>query len=161
MSLAASLICCVLAFGSQAKADKAEPIRVYVFTAQSASGQHADEEKGRLDAVREIRDALEKKKGLTIVSDRSDATVVVEVIGREEREGAMGGFGGKTVTRMGDTIIRLHVMSRGEESDLKGMGQGTWGRAARDAADRVVKWIGRQSRGSVKPPSTLITDPVA
>jgi hypothetical protein len=161
MSVAVSLICCVLAVGSQAKPDKAEPIRVYVFTAQSPGGQHADEEKGRLDAVREIRDALEKKKGLTIVADRGDATVVVEVIGREEREGAMGGFGGKTVTRMGDTIIRLHVTSRGEESDLKGMGQGTWGRAAKDAADRVVKWIGRQSRGSVKPPSTLITDPVA
>ena len=53
-------------------------------------------------------------------------------------------FGGKAVTRMGDTIIRLHVKSGDQESDLKGMGQGTWGRAAKDAADRVVKWIARR-----------------
>ena len=45
---------------------------------------------------------------------------------------------------MGDTIIRLHLKSGDEESDLKGMGQGTWGRAAKDAADRIVKWIARR-----------------
>jgi hypothetical protein len=161
MGVGGSLIFCVLALGASVQVDKAEPVRVYVFTAQAAEGQRSDDEKGRLDSVRELREALERKKGLTIVSDRSDATVVVEVLGREEREGPMGGFGGKTVTRMGDTIIRVRVTSGREESDLKGIGQGTWGRAAKDAADRIVKWIGRQSRGSVKPPSTLITDPVA
>jgi hypothetical protein len=162
MSGGASLILGVLAIGPSVQVDKAEPVRVYVFTAtQTAGGQRSDDEKGRLDSVRELREALERKKGLTIVSDRSDATVVVEVLGREEREGAMGGFGGKTVTRMGDTIIRVRITSGPEESDLKGIGQGTWGRAAKDAADRIVKWIGRQSRGSIKPPSTLITEPVA
>ena len=45
---------------------------------------------------------------------------------------------------MGDTIIRLRLKSGDEESDLKGMGQGTWGRAAKDAADRIVKWIARR-----------------
>ena len=43
-----------------------------------------------------------------------------------------------------DTIIRLHVKSGDEEADLKGMGQGTWGRAAKDGADRFLKWIARR-----------------
>src|SRR5437762_7316314 len=134
----------LLVFWAQPAAPgKAEPVRVYVFTATSATGQHTDEEKGRLDAVREMRDALGKKKGLTIVNDRSEATVLVEVVGREDREGPMGGFGGKAVIRMGDTMIRLHVTEGHADVDLKGIGQGTWGRAAKDAADRIVKWIAR------------------
>jgi hypothetical protein len=54
-----------------------------------------------------------------------------------------GGFGGKMITPLGDTIIRMHISSGDRESELKGMGQGTWGRAAKDAADRVLKWIAR------------------
>jgi len=146
MNRVAGLLLAGLAVWPTTVPDKAEPVRVYVFTARSASGQATEEEKGRLDAVREMRDALAKKKGLTIVNERSAATVLVEVVGREEREGAMGGLGGKTVTRMGDTIIRLHVTEGDAQTDLKGIGQGTFGRAAKDAADRVTKWIARAQR---------------
>jgi hypothetical protein len=48
---------------------------------------------------------------------------------------------------MGQMIIRLHVTTGApdnEEVELKGTGQGTWSRAAKDAADRVLKWIARQ-----------------
>ena len=110
----------------------------------AASGEHTPEEQGRLEAVRDVRDALEKKKGITLVNDRADANLTIEVVSREQREEPGGGFGGKSLTRMGDTIIRLHLKSGDEESDLKGMGQGTWGRAAKDAADRIVKWIARR-----------------
>jgi hypothetical protein len=125
--------------------DKMTTVRAFVYTATGASGQPTAEEKGRLDAVRDMCDALEKKKGITLVNSREDANLLIEILSREQREepGA-GPFGGKSVTRMGDTIIRLHVKSGGEESDLKGMGQGTWGRAAKDAADRIVKWIARR-----------------
>jgi hypothetical protein len=127
-------------------ADKVTTVRAYVFTATGASGQHTAEEQGRLDAVKDVRDALGRKKGITLVNSRQDANLLVEVVSREDRAepGAVGPFGGKTVTRMGDTIIRLHLKSGDEESDLKGIGQGTWGRAAKDAADRVVKWIARR-----------------
>ena len=127
-------------------ADKATTVRAYVFTATGASGQHTPEEQGRLDAVKDVREALEKKKGITLVNTREDANLSIEVLSREAREdpGAAGPFGGKQVTRMGDTIIRLHLKSGDEESDLKGIGQGTWGRAAKDAADRIVKWIARR-----------------
>lgn len=125
-------------------ADKQTTVRAFVYTATSTSGERTPEEQGRLDAVRDVREALGRKKGITLVSNRADANLVIEVLGREQREAPNGGFGGKTITRMGDTIIRLHLRSGDEESDLKGIGRGTWGRAAKDAADRVLKWIARR-----------------
>jgi hypothetical protein len=124
--------------------DKVTTVRAFVYTATGASGQPTPEEKGRLDAVRDMREALEKKKGITLVNTPETANLMIEVMSREAREEPSGGFGGKSVTRMGDTIIRLRVKSGNDESDLKGIGQGTWGRAAKDAADRVVKWIARR-----------------
>jgi hypothetical protein len=125
-------------------ADKVTTVRAFVYTATGASGEHTAEERGRLDAVRDLRDALGRKKGITLVDSRADANLFIEVLGREQREEGGGPFGGKAITRMGDTIIRLHVKSGDEESDLKGLGQGTWGRAAKDAADRILKWIARR-----------------
>ena len=124
--------------------DKLTTVRAYVFTATAAGGERSDDEKGRLDAVRELKDALEKKKGISLVNDRAEATLVVEVTGREQKDDVQGPFGGKAITPLGDTIIRFRVSSGGQESDLKGMGQGTWGRAAKDAADRILKWIARR-----------------
>jgi hypothetical protein len=131
-------------------ADSRTSVRVLVFTSTSARAEHTAEEQGRVDAVGEVKDALRGKKGITLVENRSEANVFVEVVGREQREEPGGAFGGKTITRMGDTIIRLHVTSGSEESELKGIGRGTWGRAAKDAADRLMKWIARREprRGS-------------
>lgn len=140
----ATMLLAVLATAGLQGADKLTTVRAFVFTATSASGQHTPEEQGRLDAVRDMREALQKKKGISLVNDRASANLFIEVVGREQREEPQGGFGGKSITRMGDTIIRLHLKSGDEQSDLKGMGQGTWGRAAKDAADRIVKWIARR-----------------
>jgi hypothetical protein len=125
-------------------ADKLTTVRAYVFTATSPDGQTSDDERGRLDAVKEMKEALAKKKGISVVDDRADATLLVEVTDREQGDEPSGGFGGVSVTKMGDTIIRLHVRSGDHEADIKGMGQGTWGRAAKDAADRILKWIARR-----------------
>jgi hypothetical protein len=140
----ATMLLAMLATAGVQGADKLTTVRAFVFTATSASGQPTAEEQGRLDAVRDVREALEKKKGISLVNDRASANLFIEVVGREQREEPPGGFGGKSITRMGDTIIRLHLKSGDEQSDLKGMGQGTWGRAAKDAADRIVKWIARR-----------------
>ena len=140
----AMMLLATLAMPDLQGTDKLTTVRAFVFTATSASGQHTPEEQGRLDAVRDVRQALEKKKGISLVDDRASANLFIEVVGREQREEPQGGFGGKSITRMGDTIIRLHLKSGDEQSDLKGMGQGTWGRAAKDAADRIVKWIARR-----------------
>ena len=120
-------------------------VRVFVFTAVADPGAtRTADEKERLEAVEHMRDALKNKKGITLVDDPASANVQMEVTGREQRDEPSGGYGGKSITRMGDTIIRLHVKSGDEEADLKGIGQGTWGRAAKDAADRFLKWIARR-----------------
>lgn len=124
--------------------DRTTTVRVYVFTASPYGVERTPEEQGRLDAVDHMRDALARKKGITVVASRAEANVSMEVLDREQREEPLGGFGGKSITRMGDTIIRLRVTAGGEEYDLKGMGQGTWGRAAKDAADKFVRWMARR-----------------
>jgi hypothetical protein len=169
MVLAAATVCALVAFSPTTNADEKAPIkRVYVFTAEGTNGQPTDEEKDREDATREVRDALAKRKEVQVVDNREDADVIVEVMEREERQGPEGGFGGKTVTKMGDMFIRARVShaAGGEPSELKGIGQGTWGRAAKDLADRIVKWVQRDQptphkRGNDRPPSTLMTLPVA
>src|SRR5689334_23212118 len=105
--------------------DKTTSVRAYVFTATSASGEHSAEEQARLSAVRDLKEALAKKKGMTVVNDRADANLLVEVTSSEQKDDMQGPFGGKAITSLGDAIIRLHVKSGDQESDLKGMGQGT------------------------------------
>jgi len=119
-------------------------VRVFVFTETAASASRSPDETERVEAVSDMRDALKRKKGITVVDDRAQANVFMEVMGRERREEPTGGFGGKSITRMGDTIIRLRVKSGDDESELKGMGLGTWARAANDAAERFLKWIARR-----------------
>jgi hypothetical protein len=125
-------------------ADKLTTVRAYVFTAASASGRRSDDEQDRLDAVRDLKEALVKKKGISLVDRREDATLLIEVTGREQKNDVQGPFGGAAITSLGDTIIRFHLSSGGEESDLEGMGEGTFGRAAMDAADRSLIGIARR-----------------
>ncbi|HET7694387.1 MAG TPA: hypothetical protein VFK57_01665 [Vicinamibacterales bacterium] len=139
------LIGMLLLFGTSQSPDRSPTsVRVYVFTETAASGARTPEEAERLEAVGDVREALRRKKGITIVDTREEANVLVEVTGRERRDEPPGAFGGKSITRMGDTIIRLRVKSGDDETELKGMGLGTWGRAANDAADRFMKWIARR-----------------
>lgn len=139
--------------------------RVYVFAADAA-GQPSDEDKARAEGVRELREALGKKKQFQIVDRREDADIIVEILDREEQDAGEGGFGGAKVTKLSNTIIRVRVShaSGGEGSELKGMGLG--GKAVKDAADRIEKWADRDQptphkRGKDMPPSTLMTLPVA
>jgi hypothetical protein len=118
--------------------------RVFVFTAQSDAATPAtEEEQGRLDSVRDVRDALGRKAGLVMVSSASEADVLVEVVEREKRDAGIGGFGGTAVTPQGEVILRLHLKWGEHEIDIKGVAPGYWGRAAKDAADRAMKWIAR------------------
>ena len=65
------------------------------------------------------------------------------MIEREKRDAPIGGFGGTAVTPQGEMILRLHLKSGEHETDVKGVAPGYWGRAAKDAADRAMKWIAR------------------
>ncbi|HEY7194588.1 MAG TPA: hypothetical protein VH439_12685 [Gemmatimonadales bacterium] len=127
-----------------------ESVRIYVFATEapaSASGESdttpAEALEGRQTAVRELKDALRRKAGLSIVEDRAQADVVVEVTDREVQDAGDGGFGGVKLTPLANTIIRTHVTAGSQSTDIKGMGQGAGDRAAKDAAERLLKWIVR------------------
>jgi len=137
------LIC--LIFASSAAAAQAGPYspRVFVFTAEAKGPSPTDEEQGRLDSVRDVREALEKKAGIVVVPTAAEAQVLVEVMGREEREAPLGGFGGTVITRPIEAILRLHIKIGEHETDVKGSAKGYWSRAAKDAVDRAVRWIAR------------------
>lgn len=150
MGRVSAVVIGVVSMGAMAVAapQKSSPApRVFVYTVEPKAGPPAtEEEQGRLDSVRDVREALSKKAGLVMVSSASDATVLVEVVGREQRDAPLGGFGGTTVTPQMEVIVRLHLTSGEQEIDLKGVAQGYWGRAAKDAADRALKWIARVER---------------
>jgi hypothetical protein len=75
------------------------------------------------------------------VPTAEEAQVRVEVFDREERDPAQGGFGGTSITRFRQTIVRLRIESGAAKSELKGIGQSSWKAAAKDAAERVSKWL--------------------
>jgi hypothetical protein len=117
--------------------------RVFVFTVEAKDAVKTEEEQGRLDSVRDVREALSRNSKIVLVSDASDAQVLVEVTGREKKDAPVGGFGGTVVTPLVETIVRLHVKFGDHETEIKGVGKAYWARAAKDAAERLVKWITR------------------
>jgi hypothetical protein len=118
------------------------PVRVHVFTAMTTGSPATDEEKGRIESVADLRDLLGKRRSeITIVGTADEAQVIVEVTDREERDAAAGGFGGIGVSRFRTTIVRVDVKAGDDRSSLKGLGQGSWSSAAKDAAERLRKWI--------------------
>jgi hypothetical protein len=140
----ALVLCAVLGGGGQARTNGKEPVRIYVFATEVPGGSPpGDPRQGRLAAVRELREALRRKAGLSVVDDRAQADVTVEVTDREQQNAGEGGFGGVKLTPFVDTIIRVRVTFGEHHSELKGMGPGTGSRAAKDAADGLLKWIER------------------
>ncbi len=115
------------------------PIRVYVFTTQAAAGAASEEEQGRLDSVRDLSDALNRSQ-FTLVQSADDAQMTVEIVNREERDSAQGGFGGKSLTKFRETILRIRVKAGEDRSDLKSIGRPSWGAAAKDVAKQLSSW---------------------
>lgn len=143
-ALAAVALCAVLGLGQTQTYGK-ESVRIYVFASENAPTDDAPEEaqQGKLAAVRELREAIRHKTGLSLVDDRAQADVIVEVTDRQQQDAGEGGFGGVKLTPLVNTTIRLHVTSGEHATDIKGMGSGSGSRAAKDAADRLLKWIAR------------------
>jgi hypothetical protein len=141
-------------------ASRAAP-RVFVFTAEAKDALKTEEEQGRLDSVRDVREALSRNSKIVLVSDASDAQVLVEVTGREKKEAPVGGFGGTVVTPLVETIVRLHVKFGDHETEIKGIGKAYWARAAKDAADRLIKWITRMAATPGPGRSTSQGSPIA
>ena len=116
-------------------------VRIYVFTAQSTGSAPSDEERGRLETARDLQDLLRRKSPFVLTATADEAQVVVEVINREERRLPEGGFGGKSLTKFRETIVRVKVSAGTDASELKGVGQGSWKAAEKDLVERFSKWV--------------------
>jgi hypothetical protein len=141
-TLVAIALCGVIGAGHANTGGK-ESVRIYVF-ATTPAGETTPDQGSVVTpaAVRQMREAIRHEAGLSVVDDRTQADVIVEITGFEQQEGE-GGFGGIKVTPLVTTTVRLHVTSGNHATDLKGTGPGTGSRAAKDAADRLLKWIVR------------------
>jgi len=140
------MLCVVLSATTVGARPVSRPVpRVFVYTAEAKGDGKTEEEQGRLDSVRDMREALNHSSKIVLVSDASAAQVLVEVVGREKREAPVGGFGGTVVTPLVETIVRLHVKFGDHDTEIKGAGKAYWARAAKDAADRLIKWITRMA----------------
>jgi len=115
------------------------PVRVYVFTAQAGGETVSEEEQGRVDSVRDLSDAL-KGARFILVPSADEAQMTVEITNREERDSAQGGFGGKSLTKFRETILRVRVKAGEDQSELKGIGRPSWGAAAKDVAKQLSSW---------------------
>jgi hypothetical protein len=128
------------------------PPRVYVFTAESKTSPPAEDEQERLDSVRDLVEALRHESKIAIAASAAESDVQVEVTGREKRDAGAGGFGGRTVTPLVETMLRIRVTYGARNTEIKGIGQAYWSRAAKDAADRLVRWILRvREKGEILP----------
>ena len=141
--LAVALMTSTPATGQSSSKPSSPAPRVFVFTAEPRTSTPTEEEQGRLDSVKDVREALAHKAGLAMAPTAGESTVQIEVMEREKREAGIGGFGGTSVTPQGEVILRLHLKFGEHETDVKGIAPGYWGRAAKDAADRAFKWIVR------------------
>ncbi len=137
----------------------AEPVPVFL-TSVGASGQgFTDPDKSRQDAMKNLAEALGKKKDLKLVSTREESVIVLEVLGRGVREdsGKMTQvFGGKHEVKMlrvklsaGDFAAELSGESAG--GGMKGgPGRRAWTKAAYKVADQVEKWVQENEAQLVK-----------
>ena len=145
LALAAAFAVALPCWATAQKNARAPAARVYVFTATTGSAPSTDLSE-RQDAVKELRNALAKKKGISIVDDQGDAEIKIEVIRCETVDMGGGGFGGKELTPLDEKVIHVHAVSSADQADFKGTAPGYWSRAAKDAADRLSKWIERQPK---------------
>ena len=143
------LLTFLLTLGSASLFAGAPVNRVALFlTTPATSGGFTDPNKERQDSMKDLTEALGKKKNLRLVATQEQAAIVLEVIERGVREdsGTMTRlFGGKNEVKRvqvrlttGDFVAELTGESAGGGFAV---GRGVWKKAACKIADQVEKWV--------------------
>jgi hypothetical protein len=135
------------------------PVAVYLTTAASKEG-FTDPDKSRQDSLKDLSEALGKKKSVRLVPTREEAVMVLEVLGRGVREDSGSfskAFGGKNEVKnvrakltVGDFSAELSGESAGGGFG-GGPGRGAWKKAAYKLADQVEKWVQENQAQLQKP----------
>jgi hypothetical protein len=142
------LVLSLLPTGAFAKKPVGEPITVFLGTATTVGG-FTDPNKERTDSMKDLAEALGKKKNVTLVAEAEDAVIVLEVQGRSVREDSGSftkAFGGKNEVKrvvvkltVGDFSAELAGESAG--GGFGPPGRGVWKKAAYKLADQIENWI--------------------
>lgn len=117
-----------------------------------ASGGFTDPNKARQDSMKDLAEALGKKKSIRSVGTPDEAVILLEVLDRGVREDSGNYskmFGGKNEVKM--VRVRLTVKGGDFSTELTGEsagggmkggpGRGAWTKAAYKVADQVDKWV--------------------
>lgn len=132
---------------------KVQPLSVYVFTAETEGGFVDADSKQRADSVRDLREALRKKKTVIVVESSDDADLLVEVLRRGLDETGKtstktsAGLGGlySTTTKDTEAMVRTKLTVGEYSTEIVGKNDGritnVWRTAANNAANQIDKWI--------------------
>ena len=123
------------------------PVPLYLTTAGSGSG-FTDPNKDRQDSMKDLTEALAKKKNIRLVATKDEAVIVVEVAARGVREDSGSYskmFGGKNEVK----AVQVRLMVGEFATELTGEsagggfgggpGRGAWKKAAYKVADQIEK----------------------
>ena len=126
-----------------------KPVPLFL-TTPATSGGFTDPNKERQDSMKDLTEALSKKKNIRLVTTQEEAIIVLEVLGRDVREDSGSYskmFGGKNEVKnvrvkltVGEFITELSGSSAGGGFG-GGPGRGAWKKAAYKVADQIEKWV--------------------
>lgn len=119
------------------------PVGVPVFvTSAGAANGLSDPNKDNQDSVKDLRNSLKGKKGLTLVESAEDATLVLTVHNRGRSQYTASVFGPGR-----DVSLNVTLTYKGNESLLSatalggtGITGGAWKKAAGKIAEQVETW---------------------
>ena len=156
---------------AQSSALREDPVPVYLTTTSNAQG-FTDPDKSRADSMKDLAEALGKKKSIRMVPAREDAVLILEVLNRGVREdsGHMTQvFGGKHEVKV--LRVKLSVAGGDFSAELSGEsagggmkggpGRGAWTKAAYKVADQVDKWVQENEAQLRKAPAPIAASPSA
>lgn len=135
------------------------PVSVYVTTAATKDG-FTDPDKAKQDSMKDLLEALGKKKNIHLTAAREEAVIVLEVIGRGVREDSgtyTKVFGGKNEVKKLQAKLSVGGFSAELSGESAGGGmsggpaRGAWKKAAYKLADQVEKWVKENQAQLQKP----------
>jgi hypothetical protein len=142
-----------LLVGVGAQSAWAQDVRIYVFIKADPSGFVDADSKDRQDTLTDLRKALSKKKGLSVVDDPKAAGVSVEILGRGFEE--TGGLNVRSPLELGPDLkpnremtIRSRLLVGDYETPIVAQNSpgalfqsGRWQDLAGKLANQIEKWV--------------------
>jgi hypothetical protein len=128
--------------GTALAADPGGKIPIFVKTA-AAVGGFTDPDKGRADSVKDLLARLKDSPTLRVVSSPDEAAILLEVLGREKKDGRSVLWGHKEETNLAVQITAGDYTAQftGASNSNKGWGvAGNYGRAAGEVVKQLEVW---------------------